>query len=209
MTANVKSTQNVVEGVGRDSPTVVNEKGGKQSKVLYRFDLLDPGAMFEMTKVLKEGAEKYGDNNWRNIPVEDHLNHMLIHAYAYLAGDKSDEHLSHIMCRAMFAQAVELFDKDKNRCVDDEENSVKGQSPYEIEDYILQDRDDADEVLEKLTEGVNKYGSISVADYLDLLMVTSKFTDYSYGWTSDTFVNVRVVPVRGGYLIKLPPASSL
>ena len=33
---------------------------------------------------------------------------MIIHAYAYLAGDNTDEHLSHIMCRAMFAQAVEI-----------------------------------------------------------------------------------------------------
>ncbi|MCM3257042.1 DUF5664 domain-containing protein [Paenibacillus lautus] len=100
----------VVKGVGKDAPTVTNEQGGKQSEVLYRFDLLDPLAMFEMTKVLKYGAEKYGADNWRRIPVEEHLNHMIIHAYAYLAGDNTDEHLSHIMCRAMFAQAVE-FDR--------------------------------------------------------------------------------------------------
>lgn len=99
----------VVKGVGPDTPTVVNEKGGKQSQVLYRFDLLDPAAMFEMTRVLDEGAKKYGDDeNWRKIDVRSHLNHLLIHAYAYLAGDESDDHLSHIMCRAMFAQAVEL-----------------------------------------------------------------------------------------------------
>ncbi|ASA22683.1 dATP/dGTP diphosphohydrolase domain-containing protein [Paenibacillus donghaensis] len=97
-----------VDGVGKDAPTVTNEFGGKQSEVLYRFDLLDPLAMFEMTKVLKYGADKYGADNWRDIPIEEHLNHLIIHAYAYLAGDKSDEHLSHIMCRSMFAQAVEI-----------------------------------------------------------------------------------------------------
>lgn len=102
----------VVEGVGKDAPTVTNERGGKQSKVLYRFDLLDPRAMFEMTKVLAEGAEKYGVDNWRNIDVRDHLNHLLVHTYAYLAGDKSDEHLSHIMCRAMFAQAVAIQEEE-------------------------------------------------------------------------------------------------
>ena len=108
-----KTDNKTVDGVGPDAPTVINEKGGKQSKVLYRFDLLDPMAMFEMTRVLEEGAKKYGENNWHNIPVVDHLNHMLIHAYAYLAGDRSDEHLSHIMCRAMFAQAVEIMDRGK------------------------------------------------------------------------------------------------
>ena len=99
---------NKVSGVGKDAPTVVNERGGKQSNVLYRFDLLDPQAMFKMTGVLKEGAEKYGEDNWRNISVREHLNHLIIHAYAYLAGDTSDDHLSHIMCRAMFAQAVDF-----------------------------------------------------------------------------------------------------
>lgn len=100
-----------VSGVGKDAPTVTNERGAKQSKVLYRFDLLDPVAMFEMTKVLAEGAVKYGDDNWRGVDIKDHLNHLIIHAYAYLAGDQSDEHLSHIMCRAMFAQAVALQDR--------------------------------------------------------------------------------------------------
>lgn len=109
----LERTRGLVEGVGKDAPTVVNELGGKQSKVLYRYDLLDPKSMFEMTKVLSEGAEKYGEDNWRKISIEDHLNHMIIHAYAYLAGDKSDEHLSHIMCRAMFAQAVEIQEKEE------------------------------------------------------------------------------------------------
>lgn len=98
----------VVAGVGPEAPTVRNELGGAQSHAPYRFDLVDAKAMFAMTKVLSEGADKYGANNWRAISIEDHLNHLIMHAYAYLAGDKSDEHLAHAMCRATFAQAVEL-----------------------------------------------------------------------------------------------------
>jgi hypothetical protein len=98
----------LVAGVGPDAPVVTNERGGGQSKAEYHFTSLDPLAMFEMTKVLAEGDAKYGTNNWRKIDIEDHLNHLIIHAYAYLAGDRSDEHLSHIMCRAMFAQAVKI-----------------------------------------------------------------------------------------------------
>jgi hypothetical protein len=105
---------NTIPGVGKDAPTVVNEQGGKQSEVLYRFDLLDAQSMFKMTEVLKHGAEKYGDNeNWRRISVREHLNHLIIHAYAYLAGDASDDHLSHIMCRAMFAQGVDIMNISK------------------------------------------------------------------------------------------------
>lgn len=64
-------------------------------------------AMFAMTKVLHEGRIKYGsDENWRLIPPREHWNHLVIHAFAWLVGDKSDDHLSHIMCRAMFLYAT-------------------------------------------------------------------------------------------------------
>ena len=88
--------------------THTNSKGGSQSHIPVRFDLVDGKAMFAMASVLHEGAEKYGANNWRLIDIEDHLNHLIMHAYAYLSGDRTDAHLSHIMCRSMFAQAVEL-----------------------------------------------------------------------------------------------------
>ncbi len=87
---------------------VTNAKGGSQSHVPVRFDLIDSAALFEMAKVLHEGAVKYGEDNWRKIDVPDHLNHLIMHAYAYLSGDRTDEHLSHIMCRATFAQGVAL-----------------------------------------------------------------------------------------------------
>jgi hypothetical protein len=64
--------------------------------------------MFEMAHVLHHGAEKYGENNWRNIDIPDHLNHLIMHSYAYLAGDRNEKHLSHIMCRSMFAQACAI-----------------------------------------------------------------------------------------------------
>lgn len=99
----------------KDAPTTTNEKGGSQSHIPVRFDLIDGKALFQQAKVLHEGAEKYGVDNWRLIPVEDHLNHLIMHAYAYLAGDQSDEHLSHIMCRATFAQAVHITNEENSR----------------------------------------------------------------------------------------------
>ena len=100
----------VVEGVGKDAATVVNAKGAKQSATLYRMDLLPALASLQVAAVLKHGAEKYGDNNWRDLTVEDHLNHALIHAYAYLAGDRQDDHMGHFACRAMMALETTLCD---------------------------------------------------------------------------------------------------
>lgn len=104
----MKST---IDGVGKDAPVVYNEKGGGQSKSPYRMDLVDPKSILEISSVLKEGADKYGEDNWKLISTQDHLNHLLVHVYAHLAGDESDKHLAHAACRAIFALGVELEDK--------------------------------------------------------------------------------------------------
>lgn len=103
---------NISKIAGKDAPVAFNSKGGGQSHIPVRFDLIDAKALFEMAAVLHTGAVKYGANNWRKIDVEDHLNHLIMHAYAYLAGDQSDDHLSHIMCRSMFAQSVHITNQE-------------------------------------------------------------------------------------------------
>ena len=100
--------ERVAQIASPDTDTTTNDRGGSQSLIPVRFDLIDGSALFEMAAVLHTGAEKYGEGNWRKIDISDHLNHLLMHTYAYLAGDRQDGHLNHIMCRAMFAQAVEL-----------------------------------------------------------------------------------------------------
>jgi 5'-nucleotidase len=77
-----------VPGVGENVPVTVNENGGKQS---------------------------YGEWNWRRIPTSDHLNHALTHIFAYLAGDKQDDHIGHALCRLMFAQSMELTPGESER----------------------------------------------------------------------------------------------
>ena len=98
----------------------VNEKGATQSYTPCRFDLIPSVALFKVAEVLGEAVEKYGlgkfkgrviSGNWNNIPVEDHLNHALQHIYGQLSGDRTEEHLSHAICRLMFA--LELL-KDRN-----------------------------------------------------------------------------------------------
>lgn len=104
----MSKTSDISTIVSPDAKTATNEHGGSQSLIPVRFDLIDGKALFEMAKVLHDGAEKYGVNNWRKIPVNDHLNHGIMHAYAYLAGDDTDDHLSHLLCRATFALGVAL-----------------------------------------------------------------------------------------------------
>ena len=144
----------IVEGVGKDAPTIMNGFGGKQSLNLYAPHLLDPDFLDAMgdeegvlhhianymrtespvhlflaiedayptdstphiakvadrlltiSKVLKEGADKYEANNWRLIPSEAHLSHALTHYLAFLAGDTQDDHLAHFLCRLMMVYAT-------------------------------------------------------------------------------------------------------
>jgi hypothetical protein len=97
-----------IVGVGPDAPTVVSENGAKQSRCDYRFDLIDGPALFDMAAILEVGARRYGEDNWRGVPTAAHVNHALMHLYAYLAGDGQDNHLGHAFCRLMFAVATEL-----------------------------------------------------------------------------------------------------
>jgi hypothetical protein len=97
-----------VAGVGKDAPTVTNNKGGKQSKVLYGMACLPPLAVLDVARSLEVGRVKYGKDNWKQIEIDSHLNHALIHLFAYMAGDTSDDHLNHATCRLMFALELHL-----------------------------------------------------------------------------------------------------
>ena len=99
--------ENYIFGVEPDAPVVENENGGKQSDTPYGFHLLPISALFDAAQVAKYGADKYGETftsrNYTKIPTVDHLNHALQHIYAFLAGDKQDDHLGHAIVRLMFA----------------------------------------------------------------------------------------------------------
>lgn len=102
---------NVILGVQPDVPIETNAMGGKQSATPYAFHMLPPNVVFAAAEVARQGAEKYGetmlDRNYKRIPAEEHVNHAVQHLFAYLAGDESDDHLSHAILRAMFAYEVD------------------------------------------------------------------------------------------------------
>jgi len=83
--------------------TETNEQGGMQTSLPVRMDLIPARVLLKVAGVLKEGSDKYGENNWQSIAIDDHLNHALTHIYRYLDGDVSEPHLIHATCRLMFA----------------------------------------------------------------------------------------------------------
>src|SRR5699024_2459424 len=87
---------------------------------------------------------------------------------------------------------------------DPKERHAPRANRYGIEEYVIENREDAAHVLTTLTEQADMYGSVSVADYYDLIGVTSEYTDNNYGWILETIVRATIRPVRGGYIIALP-----
>ena len=95
--------------LGNNVEITENESGGKQHERPYRCQAIPPKALLEVGKVRYIGynVHKYEDDNYKKIPLEEHLGRALTHIYAYLAGDTSNEHLSHAACRILFALEME------------------------------------------------------------------------------------------------------
>ena len=75
------------------------------------------------------------------------------------------------------------------------------------QDVIFSSRGDAEEVRSQMLDAVTTYGSVSVADFYDLVGMTANYTDNKYGWYD--FNNSYVQPVSGGYIIRMPKPVAL
>lgn len=80
-------------------------------------------------------------------------------------------------------------------------------SGYNYYDITLDSRGEAEEVLYRMDEILETYKIVSVADFYELVGIKGKYTDNKYGWTDIS--SAAVVPVQGGYRIKLPKAIPL
>lgn len=61
-----------------------------------RWDLISPVGLRALARTYAEGARKFGAFNWENgMPVTDLLNHGIAHIFAWLDGDRSEDHLAH------------------------------------------------------------------------------------------------------------------
>ena len=80
-------------------------------------------------------------------------------------------------------------------------------SRYSYDDIIFESRAEAEEVLDRMSEIIDTYGAVSVADLYDLVDVSGTYTDNNYGW--DNLHNAEAVRVRDGYILKLPKITAL
>lgn len=87
-----------------------NDKGGKQHLVKYSYHLMPAQVVKDVAATLYNGAIDYGEWNWINIPMLDHINHATSHLQNVLVECQEIsgtiqvyEEINHAICRTMFA----------------------------------------------------------------------------------------------------------
>jgi hypothetical protein len=80
--------------------------------------------------------------------------------------------------------------------------SDRGRSLHEFDEVILQSRGEAEDVLDRMRELIDQFDVATVADFYDLVGITSDFPEERWGWSD--LRSAKVTHVRGGYLISMP-----
>lgn len=81
------------------------------------------------------------------------------------------------------------------------------QNRHEANEIILASREEAELVLERLIDIVDKYDVASLADLYDLVGLPSTHVDNKWGWSF--LNNATVTQIREGYLLELPQLEAL
>lgn len=69
---------------------------------------------------------------------------------------------------------------------------------------VLNDRRDAESVLDEMHRRIEQYNYVTVAELLQLVGVVGSYTDNNWGWTSHDDIGLQ--RVRNGFLIKVSEA---
>lgn len=87
-----------------------NEKGGIQHERPYKSEALFFNALLAVSGLRYEACKVkgYPDDNYLNIDKREHIGRALTHLFAYMAGDTSNDHLTHAACRVLMALEEDL-----------------------------------------------------------------------------------------------------
>lgn len=98
----------------------------------------------------------------------------------------------------------DMYDKDSYRRTS---SDVRTRNRFDYDEIIIPSRGEAEDVMDHMYDILQKYDVVRVLDLYDMLDVTAPFTANRYGWTD--LRGSKIVPVREGYLLKLPKAMPI
>jgi hypothetical protein len=86
--------------------------------------------------------------------------------------------------------------------------SQRSRSRHDFGEILIQNRQEAEDVLDRLYEELSRYGRVEVAVLYELTGIQSSHADLNWGWTS--LRGAKVAKLRtGGYLLDLPEPQPL
>lgn len=109
--------------------------------------------------------------------------------------------------RGGYTNYAKAYDRISGRATPQRNEKVRASN--RVDEYVIRDRAEAVEVMETMLEVAAVYGTVSVADYYDLIGIDTTYTDNSYGWTEDDVRHFTIRPITGGYIINLPKPVAL
>ena len=80
--------------------------------------------------------------------------------------------------------------------------SHRARTNHDFDEVVLSTRQEADEVLDRLYDLIQRYDVATVSDLYELVGISGNFTDQKWGWTE--LRGSGVARVRAGYLLELP-----
>ena len=80
--------------------------------------------------------------------------------------------------------------------------SRQARARHDFDEIVLEERTDAEEVIDRLFDLVSRYESATVADLYELVGLSSSHTDHKWGWTD--IRGAGVSRSRDGYVLDLP-----
>lgn len=156
-------------------------------KTAVKYSLLEvmlPAARDMVSEVVKEGVDKliFGEGRRRGsrTPPSGPTGHIQYNRYSQTGSRHSGP--SRAMSRSARAQ-------------------------HDFDEIVLDDRTEAEEVIDRLFDLVSRYESASVADLYELVGLGSTHIDHKWGWTD--LQGAGVSRIRGGYLLDLPEPEPL
>lgn len=85
--------------------------------------------------------------------------------------------------------------------------SRQARTNHNFNEIVIQTRGEAEEVLDRLLELLDRYNQATVSDLYELTGIETNFTDEKYGWTD--LRGASVTRIAGGYLLNLPRPEPL
>lgn len=133
-----------------DTGSVRDTRDGKG-----RYDLLPPIAIRRLAQHFENGARKYGDRNWeRGQPVSRYMDSGLRHMFAYLEGQRDEDHLAAATWNVLAA-------------IHTEAEAMAGNLPAELADvpareparltFTISARDEASPAMDEAGESLRRF----------------------------------------------------